>query len=157
MERITISLDDQLCKQFDALIASRGVTSRSEAMRDLLRRELETERAGADPDSWCVANLSYVYDHHVRNLATRLAESQHQHHDMVVSTMHVHLDHENCLESAVLKGPTAAVQAFALALKAERGVRHVALNVITVAQDDQHRRNGYKHHHAGHNHLIPRS
>ena len=116
MERITMSIDERLAKEFDALIAKRGYTSRSEAMRDLLRREVEANRVAYEARSHCVANLSYIYNHHERELAERLTEAQHAHHDLVVSAMHVHLDHEHCLESVILKGSTAAVRGFANAL-----------------------------------------
>jgi CopG family transcriptional regulator, nickel-responsive regulator len=156
MERITMSLDEPLAKEFDKLIRRRGYTSRSEAMRDLLRRELETSRLDTEPKGFCVANLSYVYNHHTRNLAERLTESQHEHHDLVVSTMHVHLDHEHCLETVVLKGPTTSIRSYADEIQAERGVRHVNLNLVTVDTGDTHSL-GYRHTHRGHMHLIPRS
>ena len=107
MERITMSIDEALAKAFDQMISDRGYTSRSEAMRDLLRREVEGHRQGRDPKTFCVASLSYVYDHHARNLAERLTETQHAHHDLVTATMHVHLDHDHCMENVMLKGPTA--------------------------------------------------
>ena len=69
MERITMSIDEDLARGFDALIRSRGYTSRSEAIRDLLRRELEANRSVDEPKSYCVASLSYVYNHHTRSLA----------------------------------------------------------------------------------------
>jgi CopG family nickel-responsive transcriptional regulator len=156
MERITISVDEKLAKEFDALIRKRGYASRSEAMRDLLRRDVEASRVAYEQKSWCVANLSYVYDHHSRDLAERLMAAQHQHHDMVVSTMHVHLDHEHCLETVILKGPTAAVRSFAGATQAERGVRHAQVNLVTVETGDEHGLPG-SHQHHGHLHLIPRS
>ncbi len=156
MERITMSLDEDLAKEFDSLIADRGYTSRSEAMRDLLRRELEARRFAYEPRSYCVANLSYVYNHHARDLAERLIAAQHEHHDLVVSTMHVHLDHEHCLESVILKGSTAAVRGLADRTQAERGVRHVSLNLVTVQPGDEHVVPGAHRHH-GHMHLIPRS
>ena len=87
MERITISVDEKLAKEFDALIRKRGYTSRSEAMRDLLRRDVEANRVAYEQKSWCVANLSYVYDHHARDLAERLIAAQHAHHDMVVCSV----------------------------------------------------------------------
>ncbi len=151
-----MSIDEGLAKEFDALIARRGYASRSEAMRDLLRRELELNRATADGESFCVANLSYVYNHHQRDLTERLTEAQHAHHDLVVATTHVHLDHDNCLETVILKGRTAVVRAFAQRIEAERGVRHGQLNVVTVDTDDRHR--GFKARtHAGHMHFVPRS
>ncbi len=156
MERITMSIDETLAREFDALIARRGYASRSEAMRDLLRRELETQRGGGDGDDYCVANLSYVYNHHQRDLTERLTEAQHAHHDLVVASTHVHLDHDNCLETVILKGRTESVRAFAQRIEAERGVRHGQLNVIGVRTDDRH--HGFKARpHAGHLHFIPKS
>ncbi len=157
MERITMSVDESLAQEFDRLIAERGYASRSEAMRDLLRREVEAQRASRDPRVFCVASLSYVYNHHERNLAERLVESQHAHHDLVVASMHVHLDHDHCLESVVLKGPAQAVRALSDHTRAERGVRHAALNLVTVDSGDVHGDPRRYHHHHGHLHLIPRS
>jgi CopG family nickel-responsive transcriptional regulator len=157
MERITMSIEEKLAREFDALIAKRGYTSRSEAMRDLLRREVEANRVAYEARSHCVANLSYVYNHHERELSERLTEAQHAHHDLVVSAMHVHLDHEHCLESVILNGPTAAVRAFANAIQAERGVRHGHVNVVTVETGDAHAGAAAGHRHRGHMHLIPRS
>jgi len=156
MERITMSMDESLAKDFDRLVADRGYASRSEAMRDLLRREVEAHRQGREAGAHCVANLSYVYNHHERKLAERMMDAQHRHHDLVVSTMHVHLDHEHCLESVVLKGPSLSVRAFADQTQAERGVRHGMLNLVTVTVSDSHYRIA-PHRHPGHLHLIPRS
>jgi CopG family nickel-responsive transcriptional regulator len=157
MERITMSVDEALARDFDRLVAERGYTSRSEAMRDLLRREVEADRATRDGRSHCVASFSYVYNHHERRLADRLIELAHEHHDLVVATLHVHLDHEHCLENVVLNGPTAAVRTFAQRTQAERGVRHGQLNVVTVETGDAHGAPGRYHHHHGHLHLIPRT
>jgi CopG family transcriptional regulator, nickel-responsive regulator len=156
MERITMSIDEALARDFDALIGKRGYPSRSEAMRDLLRREVEANRVAWEPHSHCVASLSYVYNHHERELAERLTGAQHARHDLVVAAMHVHLDHDNCLETVVLKGPTAAVRGFANGLQAQRGVRHGQVNLITVTTGDAHHGPG-SHRHQGHVHLIPRS
>jgi len=151
-----MSIDEALAKEFDALIARRRYGSRSEAMRDLLRQEVERDRLKYEARAHCVASLSYVYNHHQRDLAERLTATQHEHHDLVVATMHVHLDHEHCLETAVLKGSTATVRGFADQIKAERGVRHAAINLVTVETGDEHVLPG-AHHHLGHMHLIPRS
>ncbi len=157
MERITMSIDEALARAFDELIAARGYASRSEAMRDLLRREVEHRRlAGDAKKTYCVATFSYVYNHHTRDLAERINAAQHAKHDLVVSTMHVHLDHEHCLETSVLKGSAAAVRALADGITAERGVRHAQLNLITVETGDLHRLPGAHRHH-GHMHLVPRS
>lgn len=146
MERITISLDEALAREFDALIERRGYQNRSEAIRDLLREYLEAARqsAAAGGAGQCVANLSYVYDHHARDLAERLTGLQHDHHDLTVATMHAHLDHDNCLESVILRGPTAAVRAFADALTAERGVRHGQINVVSVEIASSVHTHGYR-------------
>ena len=151
-----MSMDESLANDFDQLVRDRGYASRSEAIRDLLRREIEAHRQGREAGAHCVANLSYVYNHHERKLAERLMEAQHQHHDLVVSTMHVHLDHQHCLETVILKGPTAAVRSFANGMQAERGVRHASINLVTVEPGDSHGALG-GHRHDGHLHLIPRS
>ncbi len=156
MERITMSLDENLAKDFDLIIKERGYASRSEAIRDLLRQEVETHRQARDGKAQCVANFSFVYNHHERNLAERLTEAQHQQHDLVVASTHVHLDHEHCLESIILKGPATAVRGLADRTQAERGVRHGMLNLVTVKVGDGHYRLG-DHRHAGHLHLLPRT
>jgi CopG family nickel-responsive transcriptional regulator len=158
MERFTISLDTELAREFDALIAARGYGNRSEAVRDILRAQLETWRQTRDEAPHCVANLSYVYNHHERELAERLMALQHDHHELTVSTLHAHLDHEHCIESAILRGPTAEVRRFAEALMAERGVRHGQLNLVAVEVGQRHahgykpRDHGRSHHHV---HLKP--
>ena len=160
MERITISLGQDLAAEFDRLIAERGYRNRSEAVRDLLRAHLEQARQERGGATHCVASLSYVYNHHERDLAERLTALQHEQHDLAVATLHAHLDHENCLESVILRGPTAAVRSFADALVAERGVRHGQLNLIDVELDA-----GRGHHHGykpagrshGHVHLKPKT
>ncbi|HTY99542.1 MAG TPA: nickel-responsive transcriptional regulator NikR [Rhodocyclaceae bacterium] len=153
MERITISLDEDLAREFDALIARRGYGNRSEAVRDLLRSHLEAARLAARESSHCVANLSYVYNHHERDLAERLTSLQHAHHDLTVATMHAHLDHDNCLESVILRGPTATVRAFADALAAERGVRHGHLNLVSVEVGAGGHSHGYRPRGKGSSHL----
>lgn len=154
MERITMSIDEELARAFDELIAARGYTSRSEAMRDLLRREVGTQRAGDKPRTQCVASLSYVYNHHVRDLAERLTAVQHAHHSLVIATTHLHLDHEHCMENVFLKGPTAAVRAFADGIRAERGVAYGQINLVTVESSDKHSL-AAPHQHHGHMHLTP--
>ncbi len=158
MERFTISLDEELALEFDRLIAQRGYRNRSEAVRDLLRSQLESSRLERDEARHCVANLSYVYNHHERELAERLASIQHQHHDLTVSSLHVHLDHEHCIESVMLRGETRAVRAFADALMAERGVRHGNLNLVSVEAEQASHAHGYTRRGASaHLHLKPRS
>jgi CopG family nickel-responsive transcriptional regulator len=142
MERITISIDEALAREFDLLIAERGYKNRSEAVRDLVRANLEAARTTKEENSHCVANLSYVYNHHERELAERLTTLQHSQHDLTVATMHAHLDHDNCMESVILRGSTIAVRTFADALTAEMGVRHGQLNLVAVDVSG-----GHDHHH----------
>ena len=138
MERFTISLDEHLAKEFDGLIRERGYKNRSEAVRDLLRSRLNSLRIQNAQAPFCVASLSYVYNHHERDLAERLIEIQHQHHDLVVASTHVHLDHDNCLETAILRGKTEVVRRFADAITAECGVRHGQLNLVPVDVEEHH-------------------
>ena len=156
MERFTISLDDNLAREFDWLIAERGYQNRSEAVRDILRSQLEVLRLEKGEATLCIANLSYVFNHHERSLAERLTQIQHDHHDLMVATMHAHLDHDNCIESVLIKGATQAVRRFADALSAERGVRHSQLNLVALEEDlhphtHPHGPRGseheYRHHH----------
>lgn len=130
MQRLTISIDDDLAQDFEALIEARRYGNRSEAVRDLVRRELRQERLLADPRRACVATLSYLYDHHDRNVLRRLMDLQHEHHDLTLSATHVHLDHDNCLETLILRGPADRVSALAHAILAEKGVRDGAVHLM---------------------------
>ena len=137
MERFTISLDDDLARDFDQWMAAHGYGNRSEAVRDMLRGHLASAREHEDADGPCVANLSYVYNHHERDLSERLASLQHDHHALHMATTHVHLDHEQCIETVMLRGPASAVRRFADILMAKRGVHHGQLNVVMVRQTAQ--------------------
>lgn len=147
MQRVTMTFDDALMDDIDRFMAGRGYQNRSEAIRDLARAGLQQQReeqAGqitqAEP---CVAALVYVYDHEVRALSRRLTAAQHDHHDLSIATLHVHLDSASCLEVAVLKGRAGAVRHVASHLTAERGVRLGRLVIIpqhapTDAPDADH-------------------
>ena len=130
MQRVTVTIDEELMAEIDRLIASRGYQNRSEAIRDLARSGLSQAAQESRSKENCVGVLSYVYDHAARDLARRLTNTFHSHHDLTVSTMHVHLDAENCLEVSILKGPMADVQHFAEHVVAERAVRHGKLHVL---------------------------
>ncbi|MCD2511216.1 nickel-responsive transcriptional regulator NikR [Comamonas endophytica] len=134
MQRFTISLQDHLAQEFDAFMARTGHSNRSEAIRDLLHTHLGQQREAAQAMGPCVANLSYVYDHHERELSERLARLQHAHHHLTIATTHVLLDHSRCLETVMLKGPAQQVRQFAQQLIAERGVHHGQLNLV-MGQD----------------------
>lgn len=147
MRRLTISVDDQLADAFDRLVRSKSYRKRSEAFRDLLRQELDQERLQAGGARHCIGMLSYVYNHHERNLARRLTGMQHAQHEVTVATMHAHLDHDQCVETVIVRGRTPAVVGFARAVIAEKGVRHGKFRPIPVDVE----RGG----HSGHVHLHP--
>ena len=130
MQRVTITIDDGLAEELDRFMAGRGYANRSEAIRDLARSGLQqaaTEVAGTRA---CVAALIYTYDHEARELPKRLTRDFHERHDLAHTTLHIHLDHDNCLEVTVLKGRGAEVQKFADRIIAERGVRHGRLVML---------------------------
>ncbi len=130
MQRVTVTLDDELMEELDRIIAERGYQNRSEAIRDLARAGLMQASAETDASRPCVAALVYTYDHRARDLSRRLTDSHHDHHDLSVSSLHVHLDRDTCLEVSVLKGPGGDIRHFAEHVIAERSVRHGQLVVI---------------------------
>ena len=135
MQRVTITVDEDLMADIDRLIAARGYQNRSEAIRDLARTGLQQAAVEVAPRRPCVAALVYTYDHARRDLSKRLTGSFHHRHDMSVSTLHVHLDEARCLEVTVLKGLSDEVRHFADHVIAERGLRHGQLVVMPVDAD----------------------
>jgi CopG family transcriptional regulator, nickel-responsive regulator len=131
LSRIGVAIDADLLKRFDALIASRAYTNRSEAFRDLIRDALVEETWQA-PDSHVVGTVTLVYDHHVRMLHERLTDMQHSHFHNVLSTLHVHLDHDNCLEVLVVRGKAAQVKKIADSLISTKGVKHGRLTITST-------------------------
>lgn len=130
LARIGVAIEGDLLSEFDRLIEGRGYASRSEAFRDLIRAELNAVQTTA-PDAYVVGTLTLLYDHHVRMLAEKLTEMQHEHHDAIVSTLHVHLDHHNCLEVVVLRGKSADIQTISAKLIAAKGVKQGRLTLAT--------------------------
>ena len=155
MQRVTITLDDDLMADLDRIIAARGYQNRSEAIRDLARSGLEQAAIETAGSRHCVAALVYVYDHHARELPKRLTQGFHDHHDLSQATLHVHLDTESCLEVTVLKGRASEVQSFANQVIAERGVRHG--HVVFVPTDSEGRTDHHHHPHHGHGQAPKRS
>ncbi len=154
MQRVTISLEEALAATFDILAKEWGYQNRSEAVRDLVRQAVDARRLEGEVGGSCVANLSYVYDQHTRGIPARLGQIAHDHHDLVVSTVQVPLDHDTCFASTILKGLTADVRSLADHIRAERGVRFGSVNIISVAPNDHHDAAGGHRHH-GHAHLSP--
>ncbi len=130
MQRVTVTLDDDLMADLDRIIAERGYQNRSEAIRDLARSGLRQAKVETDPAGACVAALVYVYDHKARDLSRRLTDTHHDHHDLSVSSLHVHLDRDTCMEVSILKGASGEVRHFAEHVIAERSVRHGELVII---------------------------
>lgn len=131
LSRIGVAIDTDLLEKFDAHIGQRGYTNRSEAFRDLIRDAL-IERTWEQPDSDVVGSVTLVYDHHVRQLGDHLTGVQHEHHHNILSTLHVHLDHHNCLEVIVVRGKAKQVQSIADALISTKGVKHGRLTITTT-------------------------
>jgi CopG family nickel-responsive transcriptional regulator len=155
MERITISVSEEFAAELASFMERNRYENRSEAIRDLARLGLNQARADHVAGNECVATLSYVYNHHTRELSKRLTDAHHAHHDFQVATMHVHLDHDSCLEVAVLRGKAAEVKDFAKAVIAERGVSHGQVSFVPVAVDTAaHPHGGPPHRHA---HAHPRN
>ena len=128
LSRIGVAIDSDLLAKFDQLIAKRGYTNRSEAFRDLIRDELVEHRVERS-DGDVVGTVTLVYDHHVRLLNEKLTELQHKHFNHILSTLHVHLDHDNCLEVLILKGKASVIQKVADLLIATKGVKHGRLTI----------------------------
>ena len=144
MQRVTLSLDDDLLAEVDALIQTRGYQNRSEAVRDLVRAGLQ-DTATSSASGPCIAALFYIYDHEARELSRRLTRTFHDHHDLSLTSLHVHLDHGSCLEVSLLKGETQQVRTFADKVITERGVRHGQVIVVPIDHDEAH-----SHHHPHH-------
>lgn len=155
MQRITIALDDALVAELDAHLEASGGTSRSEAVRDLVRRGLATipgQHGGAD----CFGVVSCAIDQSVRNLASRVPQSRLDRHDQTVAALSVPIDHSTSIDVAVMRGHVADVSAYAEALFLERGVMHGALGLIPVAEDTVTHMHGDGSTHA-HTHLKVKS
>jgi CopG family nickel-responsive transcriptional regulator len=136
MQRLTITIDDDLDAELDGYMRARGYDNRSEALRDLARAGLQQAALETGGEKPCVAALIYVYDHETRDLPKRLTHGFHARHDLAQATLHMHLDHDRCMEITVLKGKGADVQKFANHVIAERGVRHG--HVVYLPNDAGH-------------------
>ncbi len=131
--RFGVSLEGSLLEDFDRLIAQKGYASRSEAIRDLIRDALvQAEWAAATGEQ--AATLTLVYNHHVREISDRLVDLQHDFHDLIVCTTHVHLTAHTCMEVLVLRGKASQIREAADRLIATRGVQHGKLTMSTVGR-----------------------
>lgn len=131
IERVGVSLDKALLAEFDELIRGKGYANRSEAIRDLIRAKL-TETALEAPDAYAIGSVFLVYDHHASKLAEQLVQMQHTHRLTVIASIHVHLDHHNCLEVIVLKGQVQEIGKLADSLTSLKGVKLGRLTLSAV-------------------------
>src|SRR5712692_2645236 len=123
LTRVSISIETALLAAFDRHLRDKGFATRSEAIRDLIRDRLIREEADQATGEQ-VAVVTLVYDHHARELAARLIDKQHHHHELVVSSLHIHLGERHCLEVSVLRGPAKKVRHLGDELLATKGVLH---------------------------------
>ncbi len=131
--RFGVSLEKGLLEKFDALIAERGFASRSEAFRDLIRGQL-IEKEWREGDEIAGA-ITLVYDHHRKDLVGRLTDLQHDYQRLIVSTQHIHLDHDHCLEIIAVRGRAGDVGRLADALRAVRGVKHGTISMNSSGKE----------------------
>ncbi len=127
--RFGVSIEPDLLKKFNKKIKKEGYTNRSEAIRDIIRKNLINDKK-REPETKVIGTLTMIYDHHTGNLTTKLLDLQHNHHNEILSTTHIHIDHHNCLEVLVLKGKAGQIQKLADNIKALKGIKHGEL-VIT--------------------------
>jgi CopG family nickel-responsive transcriptional regulator len=131
LERIGVSLDKGLLFRFDKLITKQGYQNRSEAIRDLIRRQLSEERS-SNPKAKAVAAVLLVYDHHATNLAEKLIHLQHSHILQAISSLHIHLDEHNCLEVVVLKGRVSEINKVGENILSMKGVKLGRINLVAT-------------------------
>jgi CopG family nickel-responsive transcriptional regulator len=132
--RFGISMDSKLLRRFDRLIGEHGYATRSEAFRDLVRDRLVKEE-WQEENVETVGTITIIYDHHKRDLTETLTEQQHRWHDSVISTMHVHLDKDNCLEVLAVKGKAKEIKKIADDLISTKGVKHGKLVMTSTGKN----------------------
>lgn len=131
--RFGVSLEKTLLGRFDLLIRAKQYTNRSEALRDLIRRELvEREWQGGHD---VAGAITLIYDHHKRDIMSRVTDTQHAFQEVIISTQHIHLDHHNCLEIVAARGSAEEVQKLADALRSIKGVRHATLSMSSTGRE----------------------
>jgi len=125
--RFGVSLEDALLKRFDQLIKEKRYSSRSEAIRDLIREELikKNWRSGKE----AAGAITFIFDHHQSELLNKITSIQHDSHSLIISSQHVHLDHHNCLEIIAVKGKPRDIEGLFNGIKAVKGVKHATLTI----------------------------
>ena len=131
--RFGVSLEQALLEKFDALIGEKKYTSRSEAIRDLIRESLVKKEWESNRE--VTGAITLVFDHHKRELVNNLMNVQHDYHDTIISTQHIHLDHDYCLEVVVIKGRSQRAEGLFNALRSAKGVKHAGFTITTTGRD----------------------
>ena len=129
--RFGVSIEKSLLKRFDTFLGRAGYENRSEAFRALIRARLVEEEI-EDERREALGVLSIIYDHHRREVEKKLTHIQHRHHHAIISTTHVHVDHDNCLEVVLLKGTVRDIRTLGSALSIIKGVQHSSLALTTI-------------------------
>ncbi len=131
--RFGVSLEKPLLDRFDVLTRAKQYTNRSEALRDLIRKELVQQewKSGSD----VVGTITLIYDHHKRDVLIRVMDMQHDFQEAIISTQHIHLDHHNCLEIVAARGKAEEVQRLADALRSIKGVRYATLSMSSTGRE----------------------
>ncbi len=132
--RFGVSLDSDLLEKFDALCDERCYQTRSEAIRDLIRKDL-VQKEWEDQNQEVTGTMTLVYNHHQSDLAQKMTEIQHQALDIIITSLHVHIDAHNCMEVLVLRGPVRDVRNIAQRLTATRGIKHGKLSLSTTGKE----------------------
>lgn len=131
--RFGVSLDAELLEKFDRFIKEKSYDNRSEAFRDLIRQEIVKKQW--DSDAEVAGAITLIYDHHHRELLNKITDLQHDFQSIIISTQHVHLDHDNCLEIVAVKGKARELQKLAEMLKAIKGIKHATLSMSSTGRD----------------------
>jgi CopG family nickel-responsive transcriptional regulator len=132
--RFSISVPGGLARQLDEMAREKGYDNRSLAVADMIRAQLVEHRQAFEEEE-IAGTVTLVYDHHKQHVQAALTDIQHDHHEVIVSTLHVHLDHHNCLEVLVVRGKAGLIKRIADELIAAKGVKHGKLTVTTTGKD----------------------
>jgi CopG family nickel-responsive transcriptional regulator len=154
LTRFGVSIDSALIRRFDRFLKEHGYPNRSEAFRDLIRARLVEEEV-RDDFAHALGVLTLVYDHHKRDLATRLGEVQHDHHASVISTTHVHISHDECLEVILLRGHAGELRSLAAAISTLKGIQHSKLVLTSTEHIDHDTHSDYATHPHDHRDARP--
>jgi CopG family nickel-responsive transcriptional regulator len=153
LARFSISVDEELLQSYDQLISGQGYENRSEALRDYMRDALVKLHLETLPENGeALGSLTLVYDHHARELNDKMNELQHDHHNLVVSVLHVHVNHDDCMEVIVLRGAVREIRSLSDGLLSLKGVKHGHLFVTLPSQQIAKQKISFATHSHNHKH-----